>query len=139
MTKKLIEEMERKEATQYLKNLIKPNQIIYTILTKVSTSGTYRHIKVMIVNDGKIKNISWSIAKAGIGTYKDNTGSIGVSGGGMDMGYHIIHSLSSMLWPDGFDCLGQGKCPSNDHVNGDRDYTPHNHKDGGYMLGHEWL
>lgn len=37
-----------------------------------------------------------------------------------------------------FECIGHG-CPSNDHCNGDRDYTPHHHNSGGYALKHRWL
>jgi hypothetical protein len=63
-----------------------------------------------------------------------------VGGCGMDMGYHLVYALSHRLWPDGFDCIGPG-CPSNDHSNGDRDYTPghRHHADGGYCLKHRWL
>lgn len=32
--------------------------------------------------------------------------------------------ISRVLYPQGFGCIGEG-CPSNDHSNGDRDYTPH--------------
>lgn len=45
----------------------------------------------------------------------------------------------------GFECIGQNEdrsksCPSNDHVNGDRNYSPdHIHSDGGYALRHRWL
>ena len=82
----------------------------------------------------------------------------------MDMGFHLVYSLSYALWPDGFGCVGAG-CPSNDHSNGDRDYTPHGptdangdpedrdpgpgeardglvrhwHRDGGYALRQRWL
>lgn len=31
------------------------------------------------------------------------------------------------------------RCPSNDHSNGDRDYTQHHHSSGGYALSHRWL
>lgn len=63
-----------------------------------------------------------------------------VGGCGMDMGYHLVYALARKLWPDGFDCIGPG-CPSNDHSNGDRDYTPghRHHADGGYCLKHRWL
>lgn len=47
-----------------------------------------------------------------------------MGGAGMDMGFALVHSLSYALFPDGFGCIGDG-CPSNDHSNGDRDYTPH--------------
>jgi hypothetical protein len=47
----------------------------------------------------------------------------------MDMGFHVVYNLSSALYRGGFGCIGDKpvRCPSNDHSNGDRDYTPHMH------------
>lgn len=62
-----------------------------------------------------------------------------VNGCGMDMGFHVVYELGYTLYGrDGFICIGE-RCPSNDHSNGDRDYTPHAHTDGGYALRYEWL
>ena len=69
--------------------------------------------------------------------YNDPEG-VPVSGCGMDMGFQIVYCLSSALYPDGFDCIGKD-CLANDHFNGDRDYTPHRHNDGGYALKQRWL
>jgi hypothetical protein len=90
------------------------------------------------------------------------------------MGFHLAYTLSRVIYPDGFGCIGKpndaarrwsGACPSNDHSNGDRDYTPHGlsdengvpedrepapgevadgckrhwHRDGGYALLHRWI
>ena len=54
------------------------------------------------------------------------------------MGFAVIYELSQALFPKGFECIGE-KCPSNDHSNGDRDYTPHHHNSGGYALKHRWM
>ena len=40
-----------------------------------------------------------------------------VGGCGMDMGFHLVYELSHRLFHEGYPCLGQGKCPSNYHVN----------------------
>lgn len=76
----------------------------------------------------------------------------------MDMGFWAVYQLSYGLFKGGFGCIGEG-CPSNDHSNGDRDYTPHMseadrmgadgelcnchkdhmHNDGGYALKQRWL
>jgi hypothetical protein len=72
-----------------------------------------------------------------------------LQGCGMDMGFHAVYNLAASLWPKGFGCVGE-KCPSNDHSNGDRDYTPHKpeglkpqtehwHADGGYALRSRWI
>ena len=57
----------------------------------------------------------------------------------MEMGFSLVYTLSSTLYPEGFKCIGYGRCPSNDHRNGDRDYSPHQHDSGGYAINHEWL
>ena len=36
------------------------------------------------------------------------------------------------------ECIGAG-CPSNDHINGDRNHTPHLHESGGYALRQRWI
>jgi hypothetical protein len=91
-----------------------------------------------------------------------------VGGAGMDMGFHLVYSLSSRLYPDGFECVGE-ECPSNDHGNGEprpHEYAPGDtnpaddpgcavyhcgrsryqhptlpahHRDGGYALRQRWL
>jgi len=54
----------------------------------------------------------------------------------MDMGFHLVSTLSYYLYPEGFGCTGKSegrdRCPSNDHSNGDRDYTPHTQKQIGW-------
>ncbi len=76
--------------------------------------------------DGEIDRywLSYWISHAGIGSWDDKREAIRVGGAGMDMGFHIVYSLSSALFRDGFGCIGE-RCRSNDHTNGDRDYTPH--------------
>jgi hypothetical protein len=61
-----------------------------------------------------------------------------MGGCGMDMGFAAVYGLSYALFGKGFECTGPN-CPANDHSNGDRDYTPHMHSDGGYALKHRWL
>ena len=56
----------------------------------------------------------------------------------MDMGFHLVYELSRALYPAGFVCSGD-KCNSNDHSNGDRDHSPHQHQDGGYALRCRWI
>lgn len=62
------------------------------------------------------------------------------------MGFELVYSLSRTLFPDGFDCIGEGDgygtfCPSNDHSNDrTRDYSPgRHHGGGGYALRQRWL
>lgn len=122
-----------------------------------------RRITVAVGRGNEIKDISWEAArvmgdpiKQG-GKYVQDAG-LAVSGCGMDMGFHVVSTLSAILFPDGFGCIGRPEgdavmnangervwCPSNDHTNGDRDYRlyrqgrRHWHSSGDYALVHRWL
>lgn len=117
---------------------MKPNDVVFTQLNHVSTSGMMRVIKVMVIRNNEPVNINWLVARVLEWTYNAKHGGITVSGCGMDMGFHLVYTLSSTLFPDGFTCIGKG-CPSNDHTNGDGNFEPHNHSDGGYALNQRWL
>jgi hypothetical protein len=94
----------------------------------------------------------------------DKVEGLPMHGCGQDMGFSLVYERSAWLWPKGFGCIGE-RCPSNDHSNGDRDYTVHGptdetcepenrepgpgetkdglrrhwHRDGGYALRQRWL
>jgi len=104
---------QQKEAVKELKKYIKKGDTVFTTLGKdVSSSGMYRHIKVLVTNKKRILNISYQVAELTNQTYKDNSNSIGIGGCGMDMGFHIVYHLSSKLFK------------------GDR---------SGYVLKHQWI
>ena len=133
---------ERAEAITKLREWIKPGDTVYTVLDHVSSSGMSRHIRVVLMQceDGRITDLhpNYSVALAlGYKRAKRGDGLV-VGGCGMDMGFHLVYSLSRTLFPGGYTCIGDG-CPSNDHSNGDRDRTPHTHADGGYALKQRWL
>lgn len=139
------------EALAKLREWIKPGDTVYTVLDHVSASGMSRAIRVVLLDcaDGRVTDLhpNWSVGKAlGLRHWKRNgreQDALVVGGCGMDMGFHLVYSLGRVLY-DGFGCVGRG-CPSNDHSNGDRDYTPHTigaphfHSDGGYALRQRWL
>ena len=129
---------ERAEAIEQLRGHFKPGDTAFTILRSVSRSGMSREISVVTTFDGKpwTGNLDWLVATA----TRSKLGERGVKVGGcgMDMGFHLIYSLSHALYSDGFDCVG-AICPSNDHSNGDRHYEPHHHSDGGYAISQRWL
>ena len=120
-----------------LRALLPPGSIVYTTLNHVSRSGMQRAISTYIIIDNDIRDISYDVAEV-IGNTIHNKGGIKIDGYGMDMGFAIVHQLSYALYPGGFECTGPN-CTSNDHFNGDRDYTPHHHNSGGYALIHRWL
>lgn len=125
------------ECMECLKEIIKPGDKIYCNLRHVSRSGMFRAISLHIKTEDGIRDISRPAGDL-LEVYNDKYRACGMSGCGMDMGFALVYDLSRAMNQNGFECIGKG-CPSNDHSNGDRDYTPHMHSDGGYGLRHEWL
>jgi hypothetical protein len=141
---------EREKALAELRELLPPGSEVSTVLRHVSRSGMTRAISPVLVRDGEAWDFSYHATRIGLGSIDRNHGGLRVHGAGMDMGFWLVYELGSALYPAGFDCIGdngdplagaiRGRgCPANDHSNGDRDYTPHLHRDGGYALRHRWL
>lgn len=155
-----ISQKDRTEAIERLRKILKPGDTVYTILRHVSKFGMSRDIDLYKIDGGEPMYLSGYAANA-LGESRSKDQGIRVGGCGMDMGFHLVYNLSRTLWPNGHGCIGKGErwsCPSNDHSNGDRDYTPedsgdirwtegsiyqgpvvHHHSDGGYALRHRWL
>jgi hypothetical protein len=131
-------ETERQEYLRELRESLKPGDTLHCVIRYVSRSGMSRGIDVYKLHEERPDWLSYRVAKAIGERYNEKRECLSVSGCGIDMGFHVIYNLSRVLWPDGFECIGEG-CPSNDHSNGDRDYTPHHHADGGYALRQKWL
>lgn len=129
------------EARERLLKLLKPGDKVFTILRSVSRSGMSRNIDLYLLEKDEKVYLTYSVA-ALLEYPRAKDGSLKVGGCGMDMGYHIVHSLARVLYGDNFYCIGEN-CPSNDHVNGEFDRSKKNigrkHSDGGYSLKHEWL
>lgn len=123
-------EKEREEALQHLRDILKPGDEVRTILRHVSRSGMLRSISPIF----KDNDLSYWFSKA-LDWPLHKTGGVSVGGCGMDMGFHLVYTLSRCLWREGFDCIGKD-CPSNDHFN--REEKKH-HSDGGYGLRQRWL
>jgi len=133
-----ISKQEREKAIEQLKEWIKPGDTIYTTIKHVSRSRMMRVIDVHLIENNEPNWISYLVSKALGWGYDEKKEGIRVSGCGMDMGFHLVYTLSSILFRNGFECIGD-KCPSNDHSNGDRNYTPHHHNSGGYAIKQRWL
>lgn len=147
------QQSEQNEARETLRRLFPPGSTVYTVLRHVSRSGMSRSISVLHQDADGISDVSYLVARA-LGEKLDRErGGVKVAGCGMDMGFSLVYNLSATLYPDGFGCVGED-CPSNDHSNGDRDYTPHGHRppvctgpeslfhwhnEGGYALRHRWI
>jgi hypothetical protein len=136
LTKAQIEEMEK--AKEELRALLKLGSEVLTQVKHVSRSGMMRVITTRFIKDGQLLDLDYSISKATGYKLHNKYDGIKIEGCGMDMGFALIYDLSRTLYPKGFECIGEG-CPSNDHANGDRDYTPHHHESGGYAIRQRWL
>lgn len=146
---------DKAEAVAKLRDLLPPGSTVYTILRHVSRSGMSRSISaVAIREDGGVWELDGLVSRALGMTLDRNRGGVKMGGCGMDMGFALVYDLAYTLYPKGFGCIGE-KCRSNDHSNGDRDYTPHGHRgprydgtkeslahwhnSGGYSISHRWL
>ena len=131
---------EKDEARKTLSHYLKPGDTIYTILRHVSRSGMFRVISpVVIRRGGDIRDFSMAACRLLDLKFNRRHEGVPLGGCGMDMGFELVYQMSRELWPKGFRCAGEKRCFSNDHTNGDRDYTPHAHKNGGYALRQRWL
>lgn len=123
----------RNEAIKFLKTHLKPGSKVYTMIRSVSSSGMSRQISVLIADKkkGEIINIDWWVARVIDVKRSDKNGSLIIGGCGMDMGFHVVYTLSRYLFPKGF------KLPKGAYGrNGD---TSGKDRDGGYALKQIWL
>jgi hypothetical protein len=73
---------------------------VYTILRRVSSSGMTRHISLKVAQGGEIYDITYTAALALGDKLHEVNGfnTIKVNGAGMDMGFHLVYNLSSVLF-----------------------------------------
>lgn len=83
-----------------LTHYLKPGDTVYTVLRKVSSSGMTRHYSLVVASNGKIDDITYYASKAIGWTLVESTGhrAIKVSGCGMDMSFHLVSTLSAVLF-----------------------------------------
>jgi len=127
---------ERQEAIEELRAMLKPGQTIYTVLRHVSKSGMSRDISLHIGAGSDVQTITWLAARALGWQLKEVHGSnaIRCPGCGMDMGFHLVYSLSRVLFPDGFRPRDAGKSYGRNGTSADELDT-----DGGYCLQQHWI
>jgi hypothetical protein len=98
LSKRAQAEQDKQEAKDYLLALFAGDESprVGTILRHVSQSGMSRDISLFY----KGANITWHVARAMGETIKDKYGQrvIRVGGCGMDMGFHLVYSLSGVLY-----------------------------------------
>jgi hypothetical protein len=102
LSKKAQKEQERENARVYLLSILnKQNKpTLYTNLKSVSSSGMSRDMKVLAAVEGEIVDVTYYVGKLDIGTIKERNGQrvIRVGGCGMDMGFHVVYSVSAVLY-----------------------------------------
>lgn len=91
---------------------------VYTLGRHVSTSGMSRDISLYIVKNNQLMNITYYASRALGWKLVERNGwrAIRVGGAGMDMGFHTVYTLSSVLY--------QGTVEEGD---------------AGYKLSQEWM
>ncbi len=95
--------MEKERIKEILQDMFPQGSTAYTFVTKVAPSGMSRHIMVAgSRKKGHVQNVSWYIAELLDYKYKPDTRSVFVCGCGMDMGFHLVYDLSSVLYGDGY-------------------------------------
>lgn len=99
---KALKEYERVQAIESLRDLFAGDNspVIHTITRHVSASGMTRDISLIYVKEGAIHNITWRAALALEWALSERSGyrALRVQGAGMDMGFHTVYTLSSVLY-----------------------------------------
>lgn len=122
---------EKQEAIRELKELFKKaNYKAYTILRRVSTSGMFRLISVMLIIDNEPLIIDWNIAKAGIYKRDKKEEGLRVSGCGMDMGFDVVYTTSNAVFTDE---------KENEELSLKLYGEHQKRKDGGYIVSQRWI
>lgn len=105
-----VQQAERDEAITKLRDIFPTGSTAKLILRHVSRSGMMRHISVVSPD---CDDVTWLVARATGWPMDRKTGGIKVSGCGMDMGFHLVNSMSGCI--HGWD------------------------NQGGYAVSHRWL
>ena len=95
-------QLESKESIETLKEYLKKDMTIHSIIRSVSNSGMTRNISFKITDKDNILDLSYHIAKALQYPFNDKKHAVKVSGCGMDMAFHVVHNLSHILYGTGY-------------------------------------
>lgn len=86
------QQADRDEARAKLREIFPVGSTAHTILRHVSRSGMLRSISV--IDPATCNDVTWLVSRALGWSRNKRTDGINVPGCGMDMGFHLIHSLS---------------------------------------------
>ncbi len=94
--------MNKAEAIDTLKEMAPKGTTLSCVLENVSASGMTRYIKVLLVADGQIEDVSWLVRRVlDIKLHNKYTG-VKISGCGMDMGFALVYDVASAVYDDGY-------------------------------------
>jgi hypothetical protein len=105
LSKKAQADQEKESARAYILSLLEGQErpTAYTIIRSVSSSGMSRQISVKVIKEGRLYDISFSVAKLlEYPLVQKAHNAVRVSGCGMDMGFHVVSSLSRVLFGDDY-------------------------------------
>ena len=105
MTRAIREVQEQQTGKNQILDLLDDQRIIYTILRTVSASGMSRTFSLKVIKDGELQDITYYASKV-LGEkclQVNGYNAIRVNGVGMDMGFHLVYCLSSILFRDSCD------------------------------------
>lgn len=130
---------QREQAIEKLREWLKPGDTVTTVLLHCSRSGMQRTIEPVIAyrnQDGTCEPmaIGWAVARALDWRFDRDRGGVKVSGCGMDMGFHLVYTLSRVLFPDGYVPADAGR-----NYGRNSEPTDVRDMDGGYALTQRWL
>jgi hypothetical protein len=100
MTTTTTKEDQEYAVERLLSHYLSEGDRVYTILRHVSASGMSRDISVLVAKGDRIENITYYAAHALGWRLVERNGhrAIRVNGCGMDMGFHLVYTLSSVLF-----------------------------------------
>jgi hypothetical protein len=94
-------ELEKQQAIDSLKNIFNlmpsDKRVIYCVLRSVSKSGMSRVIDFYTIENNKPQYLSGLIRMA-LGYRMAKNGGLVVGGCGMDMGFHVVYSVASVIY-----------------------------------------
>lgn len=151
-------EYSKSDQEQARKNLefLKPGDVLFTNINHVSRSGMSREISVYFLKDqaSTLLCLNWSVA-ALLGLPQGKREGVKIGGCGMDMGFHLVYSLSYRLFPNGFGVAGElplghkirptSKAMAEKAVSKGAKFYGRNgdssgwDNDGGYALNQRWM
>jgi hypothetical protein len=90
---------------QILEHYLNEGDTVYTIIRSVSSSGMSRTISLKVARGGQILDLTY-FASVVLGwplVEKNGSRALRVGGCGMDMGFHTVYTLASILFRDKYE------------------------------------